>query len=161
VFDGAEEITDVGLHDPCPAPDEPGAELLFRLGRRPLGPEPKRGVAEVGLEDRFEHDLRRLLHHPVADRRNTQRPFAAVGLRDLHAPGWRGAISALSQVTSDFVEQPLDPVVLHLLQRLPVNPGSASIGPDSLPRLHQDVTPVDSVEQGVETPLRRLLGRSP
>jgi hypothetical protein len=155
------EVPDVGLHDPHPAPDEPGAESFFRLGRRPLRPEPVRGVTEVGLEDRFEHDLRRLLHHPVADRRNAQRPLAAVGLRDLHAPGWRGAIPALLQVTGDPAEQPLDPVLLHLLQRLPVNPGSASIGPNTPPRLHQDVTPMNSVEQGVETPLRRLLGRSP
>lgn len=28
-------------------------------------------------------------------------------------------------------------------------------------RLHQDVTPMDPIEQGMETPLRRLLGRSP
>ena len=161
VLDGAEEITDIGLHDPHPTADEPGAELLHRLSRRPLGPEPERGVAEVGLEDRFEHDLHRLLHHPVADRRNAQRPPAAVTFRYLHAPGWRGAIPTLSQVTGDLAEHPLDPVLLHLLQCLPVNPGSTSIGTDPLPRLPQHVTSADTVEQGVETPLLRLLGRSP
>ena len=39
--------------------------------------------------------------------------------------------------------------------------GRAAIRAHPLPGLHQDVTPVDPVIQGVETPLRRLLGRSP
>ena len=57
---------------------------------------------------------------------------------------------------------------IHLVRDLravhdpdPIHPGRAPIRFHPLPRLHQDVTPVDPVIQGVETPTRRLLGRSP
>ena len=42
-----------------------------------------------------------------------------------------------------------------------IDPGGATICSDPLPRLPQDVTPVDAVIQGMETPTLRLLGRSP
>jgi hypothetical protein len=59
-------------------------------------------------------------------------------------------------------EHTLDAVLLlHQRQGYPINPGGPSVGPDTLPRLPQHVTSVDTVIQGVEAPLRRLLGRSP
>jgi hypothetical protein len=54
-----------------------------------------------------------------------------------------------------------DPVVLHRRQSHTIDPGGSTIGPDPFPCLPQDVAPVDAVIKGVETPTRRLLGRSP
>jgi hypothetical protein len=59
-------------------------------------------------------------------------------------------------------KEPVNPVLLlHERQGYTIHPGSPSVLPDPLPRLPQDVTPVDTVMQGVEAPLRGLLGRSP
>ena len=131
------------------------------VGGRPLGPEPERAGQEVGLEDRFEDDLRRLLGHPVSHSGDTQRPHSTVGLWDLHPAHWRRAVDACTEVTLGAhraCARPRSP---------PPPPGSLDrprrrhdwLGP--APRLPQDVTPVDAVIQGVETPTLRLLGRSP
>jgi len=161
MIDAPEEVTDVELHDMGGTSDEPGTNPFHRLRRGPPRPEPERSISEIRLENGFQHQLGRLLHHPVADRGYPQRPPAAIWFRDLHTPGWRGAIPALPKVTGDLIEQPLDPVGLHLLQGQPVHTGRTPIGPDPFPRLPQHVTSVDTVEQSMETPPRRLLGRSP
>jgi hypothetical protein len=71
-------------------------------------------------------------------------------------------VLACTEVALEFCEQTLDPiVVLHCSDGLMIDPRCTTIGSDSLPRLPQDVTPVDAVIQGVETPTLRLLGRSP
>src|SRR5881409_3501143 len=95
------------------------------------------------------------------DRRDTQRTPAAIWFRDLHTPGWRGAIPALTKVTGQLTQHAVHPVTLHLLQGQPVNPGRTLVGTNPFPRLLQHVTSADTVEQDVETPLLRLLGRSP
>jgi len=58
-----------------------------------------------------------------------------------------------------LAENPVD--LLRIRQGDAIHPGGPSVYPDPLPRLPQDVTPADTVIQGMETPLRRLLGRSP
>jgi hypothetical protein len=62
---------------------------------------------------------------------------------------------------SQLIQHALDPINLHRLQADTVNPGGSTIGSDPFPRLHQDVNSVDTVIEGVETPTRGLLGRSP
>ena len=57
---------------------------FHRHRRRPLRPKPIRARHEVRLENRFQHELGRLLGHPVAHRGNPQRPLTALWFRDLH-----------------------------------------------------------------------------
>jgi hypothetical protein len=81
---------------------------------------------------------------------------------DVHAPGGRGTVLAFAEIALKFTEQPVNAiVVLHIRQGDAIHPGGPTVFPDPLPRLPQDVTPVDTVIQGVETPPLRLLGRSP
>jgi hypothetical protein len=70
-------------------------------------------------------------------------------------------VDACTEGYLKFTEHPVHPKVLHRRQRYLINTGSATIRSDPLPRLPQNVTPVDAVIQGVETPTLRLLGRSP
>jgi len=160
--DLAEEVPDIELRDKLAPRDEPGTEPFHRLRGRPLRPEPVRARQEIRLEEGFQHDLGRLPGHPVTHRRNAERPLAAIGLRDVHAPGRRGTVLTCTQISLEFPEQPGNPVdLLHVRQGDTIHPGGPAVLLHSLPRLPQDVTPADTVIQGVETPIRRLLGRSP
>jgi len=49
----------------------------------------------------------------------------------------------------------------HVRQGDTIHPGGPAVLLHPLSRLPQDVTPLDTVIQGVETPILRLLGRSP
>ena len=84
-----------------------------------------------------------------------------IRLRDLHPPHRRRAVPALAEVSRRARQHPLHAVVLHRGQGHTIDPGRATIRSHPLPRLPQDVTPVDPVIQGMETPTLRLLGRSP
>ncbi len=68
--DLAEEVADIELRDKMAARNEAGPEPLHRLRGRPLRPEPVRARREVRLENGFQHDLGRLLGHPVTNRRD-------------------------------------------------------------------------------------------
>jgi hypothetical protein len=83
------------------------------------------------------------------------------GLWDLHPADWCRAVDACTEVCGQLVEHALDAVVLHRRQGQTIDPGGSTIGSDPLPRLPQDVAPVDAVVKGVEAPTRGLLGRSP
>jgi len=134
---------------------------LQGVGGRPLGPKPERAGGEVGLEDGFEDDLRRLLGDPVCDSGDAQRALGPVGFGDLHPAHWCRAVDACTEGQGKLIEHPMNPVVLHRRQGQTIDPGGATIRSDPLPRLPQHVRSVDAVVQGVEAPTLRLLGRSP
>ena len=161
MVDGAEEVADVGLEDELVALDEPDPQPLQGIGGRPLRAETEAAGQEVGLEQRLENELRCLLAHPVFHSGNAQGPLRPVGLGYLHPPHGRRAIPACTQNDGKLTEHPVNAIVLHRRQGHLIDPGRATIGSDPLPRLPQDVAPVDAVIQGVEPPTLRLLGRSP
>ena len=68
--DLAEEVADIELRDELAARDEAGTQPFHRLRGGPLRPEPVRARQEIRLEHGLQHDLGRLLGHPVAHGRN-------------------------------------------------------------------------------------------
>jgi site-specific DNA recombinase len=70
MIDLAEEVADIELRRELAALDEADPEPFHRLRGRPLRPEPIRARQEIRLEDGFQHQLGRLLGHPVAHGRN-------------------------------------------------------------------------------------------
>jgi hypothetical protein len=70
-------------------------------------------------------------------------------------------IPTCTEAFGEFIEHPMNPVVLHRLQGHAIDPSATTIRSHPPPRLHQDVIPVDPVIQGVETSTLGLLGRSP
>jgi hypothetical protein len=131
------------------------------LGVTAARPVAERRGREVTREDGFQHDARRLLRHPVSHGGDAQRPASAIWFGDVPAPGGRRAVGACTEVRLELGEHPLYPIGLHFGQGEAIHPSSASVGPDPLPRLGQDVIPTDAVIEGVEAPARGLLGRSP
>jgi hypothetical protein len=162
MVDVVEEAPDVGLGHLGVSRDERLPDDLFCLHRRPLRPEPERHRLEVGLEDRLHHDLGGGLSHPVTHRGDSQRSDPTCWFRDIHTPGRRGTIRPGPKISLQLSQQPLNPIlVFDKGQGDPIHPSRSPVPTNPFPRLPQHVTPVDPVEQGVETAPLRLLGRSP
>jgi hypothetical protein len=134
------------------------ADRLQRLRSASLGTKTVRAVLEACFKDRLDHDIRRHLRHTIAHRRNTQRPLLPVRLRNV-PPAYRlRAILARFEVVTQSHKELRHALLLDRLQGLPIDAGSPPVALDTLPRLHQDVTPVDPVVQRVKAPLRASLG---
>src|ERR1700757_862784 len=161
MVDLAEEIGDIELDHKLVALDEPGPQTLLGHRRRPPRPKPIRTRQELRFENRFQYEFGRLLDHPVTDRGNTQRPLTTLWFRNLHPPRRRRAIPTRAKVMTQLTQHAVHAVVLHRNQGDTIHPGRTLVLTHPLPRLPQDVTSVDTVIQGVETPILRLLGRSP
>jgi hypothetical protein len=74
----------VGVNDP-PVANQILSDLVRGLSGASLWPESIRIFLEVGLEDRFNNQLARLLDYAIFNCWNTQRPLRAIWLRD-HYP---------------------------------------------------------------------------
>src|SRR5258706_10524570 len=70
----------------------------------PLGPISKRSRLEVRLEDRFEYELERALHHPVPDRRYRKDADFAPIPRYLLPPGCEGLVVAPGELGPQLLE---------------------------------------------------------
>ena len=71
---------------------------------------------EIRLEDRFQNDLHRPLHHTVANAGDQQRSGFPVAFRDLDAPGRPRFIGALQEVCTDVLEKALAPIDFDILK---------------------------------------------
>ena len=149
LVDLAEEVPDVGLDDrTCRPRGNPTRIISSASVATALRAEPVTTRQEVGLENRFQHQLRRLLRHPVAHRRDAQRPLRPSGLGISTRRTGAGRYMPARRSSRKFRQHPLDAVVLHRGQGHPIDPGRTTIRSHPLPRLHQDVTPADPVDTG-------------
>ena len=155
-------------------------DCLHRVQRTALRPVGVLLRLQVGLEDRFQHQHRRHLHHAIPDRRDPQRPLLAVRLGDLHPPDRLRTIRLRSCSSSaSSPSHRSTPVRLDVLERLAVHPGRSAVGSAAVRRRSQHVLAVHLVVQRVEAvaraipslwhatpsaasePLSELLGSSP
>ena len=113
-------------------------------------------VEQLLAEEKREFDRRQAVAPVVgAEAANA----AGDGAAPAHADSPE-TIPALAQAPAPGPETPVHQHEARLRLHA-IHPGRPAIGPDPFPRLLQDVTPADTVIKSVETPLRRLLGRSP
>jgi hypothetical protein len=82
----------------------------------------------------------------------------AVCFRNVPPPDWLGTVRACSEIRLDASEEWEDPGLLDGLNGLPIEPWRTTVAADPLPRLPQDVIPVDPVVKGVEAACATLLG---
>ena len=161
LVDAPEVVADVRIQHVVAAARPLHAQDFQRLRRAPLRPKPIRRGAEVRLEDRLQHQLRRHLRHSVSDGGNAERPLSAVGLGNVPPQDRLRAIRAVAQRDAELRQKRLDAVLLDLRQRRPIDAGRAAIPFDPPPRLLEDVSPPDPIQQGVKAPFRGPLGRGP
>jgi hypothetical protein len=143
---------DVTLHRPLVAVRwaGEGADLGDRVVRPPVGPKPVRARQEVGLEDRFQHQLQRSLHHTVSHGGDAQPPLLPVRLRDHpFAHGKRPELSSL-QLIADLGEERIHSApLLDDEGRVTVHPGRSGtpVAPHSLPSHQQERGIAGEIEQ--------------
>src|SRR5690606_3619361 len=112
--------------------------LLVGHRRAPLRPKPIRARKKIRLENGFQQELRRHLHHPVPDRRDPKRPLHSIGLRNVLATNHLRPVLACSQLGSELFEEELDSVLLDVEERLTIDSSGASVPPYSDPCLPED-----------------------
>src|SRR5664279_549642 len=101
-----------------------------------------------------------LLHNPVHDRRNRQRPFLQrSGLGYKHPACWKWTPTTLPQYRGHLVQQPGNPVLLDISDGDPVDTRCAAVAAHVLPRPLQDISAIDLVPERVEPSPGIGLGR--
>ena len=163
MVDRAEEVSDVGLHDMNGVPArERHPDRLQRLrsptasGRNPYDTG-RKSASKIGSSTSLAAcctTRSRTVGIPSG-----RLPPSGFGISTRRTGAGRYVPARRSR--GKLAEHPLDAVLLHRGQGHPIHPGRTPVRSHPLPRLPQDVTPLDPVIQGVETPPRRLLGRSP
>ena len=79
---------------------------------------------EIGLEDRFDHELDGALHHPVPDRRDAERSFAAAGLWDHRPPHRLRSVRLGAKVVLIPDSHPSSPIASISSKLCPSTPGA-------------------------------------
>ena len=151
--DASEVVADVGVEHVMVRLAQL-AQGLLRHQRAPPEPVAVRARKKIRLEDRIQHELRRHLHHPVSDRRNAQWSLLSIGLRNVPAQGRARPVLTRSQHAAELLEEALCTVLLHLRDRLGVEPRRAAVLFHPLPCFVKDVTPPHAIVQRMEPALR-------
>src|SRR6195256_5720622 len=132
------------------APADQPVHFLDRVHRSANGAVAVGIVLEVRLEDRFQHELGGGLHHPIPDRRNTERSLASVRLRYRHPPHRIGPVRLRDQFLAQASQPPLQARRLDLGKGHSVPARRARICSGQRIGVSQDVLAVNLVVEQVE-----------
>src|SRR5215207_3558760 len=152
-----EILRQIGIHHFGVAAAEQRVHLLDRVSPAPPRPVAVGRGIEIRLEDRLQHELGSGLHHPIPVRRDTERPFAATGLRDHHTPHRFGPVRLRDNVLPETAKPLLQPRRLDLREGDPVHPWRTPIGARQIVGMAQDVLTADLVVEQVEAERRLRL----
>ena len=140
----------IGVHHVGVAPANQPVHFLDRVGRAPSRAVAIGVVLEVRLEDRLQHELGGGLNHPIPDRRDAERAFAAPRLRDHHPPHRLWPV----RLRDEFLAQARQPRFharrLDLLEGRPVHPRRARIGAGQRVGVAKNVLAANLVVEQVE-----------
>jgi hypothetical protein len=160
VIDLPEAVPDIGVKHPLGAPVDLDPDGLKGLMGRAPGPKPVACRQEVGLEDRFEDQLRRGHRYPVAHARDRQRSGTTRLPRfwDMDPPQRRRPVRPGPKRCREVAEEGRHPGRLHGVDGHPIGAGRPSVCSHLVPGPAQDVAAGDLVVQGMEPALGLLLG---
>src|SRR4029077_12500278 len=106
VIDLREVIADVAVDYKHRPARERRTDLLLGLHSRPARPEPERARKEFRLENRLQHEPRRLLADPVTNDRDAKRPPPPRRFGDPPPPHRRRPVAPLTKITRELREHP-------------------------------------------------------
>ena len=112
---------------------------------------------QVGLEDRLRDQHHGHLRHAIPDRTDPQRALLAIRFGDEHASNRLGSVRPGLQVRRQFVQPPIQPVRLDVLEPLAIDPRCAVVGTTTRAGPFQHVLAVHLVVQRVEAVVGRPL----
>src|SRR5579871_1119703 len=157
VRDRVEVFRQIGVHHVgVTLADQP---VYFLDGPNPAatGPVALSAILEVCLEDRFQHQFGGGLSHPVPERRDAKRAFAAPRLRDHHPPYRRRPIGLLGKVLPQVCQPLRAAQLLDLREGHPVHARRSPVGTGQRVGVFQDVFPAYLVVEQVEAVVRLCL----
>ena len=105
---------------------------------------------QVRLENGFEDQHCRHLHHAITDRWNAQRPFFAVRFGNPYPPDWLRSIRLVLEFLRQFTQPLLFAVRFDVRERLPVHTGSAAVVTAPRQRMPEHIAAVHLVVERVE-----------
>src|SRR5215471_3415135 len=152
--DGIEVLGEIGIHHVRVAAAEQSVHCCNSIARAPLRPIAIGIRFQIGLEDRLDHQLDCGLHHPVPNGRDAERPLAAVGLGDHHAPYSFGPVRPLTQLFPDPGQPLIQPPGFDLCESHPVHSRRAQVGFRQPIGVPQNVGSPDLVVEQVEAEVR-------
>src|SRR5271169_5940719 len=124
--------------------------LLDCIRRPASGAVSVRVALEVGLENRFQHNLGGSLNHTITDRRNTERTLASPVLRYHHPPHRIRPVRLRDQFLAQARQPPLHALLLDLREGHSVHARSARVGAGHAVGVAQNVLPTNLVVEHVE-----------
>ena len=148
--DGVEVFRQIGINHVSVAPADQPVHFLDGIDPAAAGPITVSCVLKVRLEDRFQHKLGGGLHHPIPDRRDTERAFAAPRLRDHHPPHRCRPVRLLGQFLPQTRQPFLNARLLDRRKGFPVHAWCSRIGAGKLIGVLQDVFPANLVVEQIE-----------
>ncbi len=122
----------IGVYDVGIAPADQPVRFLDRIDRAAARAIAIGVVLEVRLEDRLQHDLGGGLNHPIPNRRDAERTFAAPRLRNGRPPHRIGPIRLRHEVLAQARQPRLHAPRLDLIEGRPVHPRRARVGAGEL-----------------------------
>jgi len=149
---------DVRIHHP-PAAYQAFFHDFDSLACATFGSKPVRAVLEVRLENRFDHDLTGLLHHPVTNRRNAQRSLSAIRLGDIHPQHRLWSVRVRLQVLLNLGKKRSHACSFDVVDTQTVRPGAAAVLAYFFPGPPQNIRPEDAVIERVEPSVPARFGR--
>jgi len=132
---------------------------LYRLGCTTPGAKAVRGVLEVGFKDRLEHDLTRLLPHPIPDGRNPERSLPSVRFGDGDPQHRLRSVAPSPEGLLERLEKGCSALLLDVLYPDPVGASTTPMRSDFSPGPPQYSRPEDAVVERLESAIPAPLGR--
>jgi len=116
---------------------------------------------EVGVQDRREHDLPRLVHHPIPDGRHPERSLPAVRVGAIDPQHRLRPVAPSPSVVRARLEKGGNALLLDVFSPDTLDAGTAPMRADFLPGPPQHIRPEDAVvarrEAAIPAPLGRLV----
>src|ERR1017187_1040883 len=94
---------------------------------------------QIDLENRFENQHCRHLHHAITDRWNAQRPLLPIRLRYPNSPDWLRSIRLFPEFLRPFTQPLLFAILLDVFEWLPVHTWSAPVFPATRQRMSEHI----------------------
>src|SRR3954451_19866592 len=151
---GIEILAQIGIDHVGVALPKQDQHRLDRIARATFRPIAERARVQIRFEDRLQHQFRGGLYNPVPYRWDTERSFAAAGLRDHHPPHWLAPIRLRTQLLAQSGQPVLQARRLDLFERDPVHTWRAFVGAGQIVCVGKDVCSPDLVVQDVEPETR-------